>query len=377
MTSCLWFACTLVVIIGCTYALVSAFLVARFARQPKPIFNSAENVTLLKPLYGAEDGVGVSLASFCAQDQTAGVQMLCGVQDASDPAIAVVCNLKEQFPSCDVELVIASPRAGGNPKISNILNIFPQAKHDVVILSDSDIRVQPDYVRHVLSILQQPGVGLVTCLYRGCALTGFWSRMAAAAVDQHFLPSVLVGAALGLAKPCFGSTIALRRSTLAQIGGFEAFRNTLADDYAMGDAVRQIGLEVRIAPFTVGHTFSETSFGGLLAHELRWARTIRLVDPAGYAGSAITHPLPFALAALLLSGFSAIAWMILLATLACRLFVPIQVERLPGGGKGSVWLSPLRDLLSFAVFLASYMPGAVNWRGRRYNVGADGTVTPI
>jgi ceramide glucosyltransferase len=201
--------------------------------------------------------------------------------------------------------------------------------------------------------------------------------MAAAAVDQHFLPNVLVGVSTGLAKPCFGSTIALRRATLTRIGGFEAFANTLADDYAMGDAVRRLGMKVEIAPFTIGHTFSEASFGELWAHELRWARTIRLVDPAGYLGSVVTHPLPFALAALLLSDFSAIAWMILAGTLACRLFVPIQVERLSGGGKSSWWLSPLRDMLSFAVFVASFMPGDVNWRGRRYSVGSDGTVTPI
>jgi ceramide glucosyltransferase len=141
--------------------------------------------------------------------------------------------------------------------------------------------------------------------------------------------------------------------------------------------VRKLGLKVAIAPFTIGHTFSESSFGELLAHELRWARTIRLVDPAGYAGTVVTHPLPFALTALLLSGFSTIGWMIVLVVLACRLCVPIQVERLPGGGKSSLWLSPLRDMLSFAVFVASYMPGAVNWRGRRYSVGSDGTVTPI
>jgi ceramide glucosyltransferase len=164
---------------------------------------------------------------------------------------------------------------------------------------------------------------------------------------------------------------------LAEIGGFEAFAHTLADDYAMGDAVRKKGRKVAIAPFTIGHTFSEDSFAELLAHELRWARTIRLVDPIGYAGSVITHPLPFALAALPLSGFNAIAWTILVLTLACRLFVPLQVERLPGGGKGSILLAPLRDVLSFAVFVASYMPGAVSWRGRRYSVGADGTVRPI
>lgn len=377
MTSCLWLVCTLAALIGCIYALFASFLVARFAVRPKPKFGGAENVTLIKPLYGAEFGLDASLASFCAQDYPEGLQMLCGVQDPADPAIAVVHNLQRRFPGLDLELVVGTRRPTGNPKVGNILNMFPATKHRLLILSDSDMRVAPDYVRLITASLQQPGVGLVTCLYRGAAIGGFWSRMAAAAVDQHFLPSVLVGVALGLAKPCFGSTIAIKRDTLERIGGFEAFANTLADDYAMGDAVRRLGLKVEIAPFTVGHTFSEASFGELLAHELRWSRTIRLVDPVGYAGSIVTHPLPFALAALPLSGFSAIAWMILAGTLACRLFVPIQVERLPGGGKGTWWLSPLRDLLSFVVFVASFLPGAVNWRGRRYSVGSDGTVTPI
>jgi ceramide glucosyltransferase len=377
MTSCLWLTCILIAIIGSVYAILASFLVARFAHRPKPILGQTENVTLLKPLYGTEPGLAANLQSFCVQDYAAAIQMVCGVQDPSDPAVPVVRNLKEQFPSGDVELVVDARRAGGNPKIANILNMFPRASHDLIILSDSDMRVGKQYVPDVVAALQQPQVGLVTCLYRGCAITGFWSRLAAAAVDQHFLPSVLVGVRFGLAKPCFGSTIALRRETLERIGGFDAFANTLADDYAMGDAVRRLGLKVEIAPFTIGHTFAEASFGELLAHELRWARTIRLVDPFGYAGSIITHPLPFALAALPLSGFNAIAWMILAVTLACRLFVPIQVDRLPGGGKSSLWLSPLRDLLSFAVFVASYIPGAVSWRGRRYSVSSDGTVTPI
>lgn len=377
MTSSLWLVCTLIAIIGCIYAMLAAFLVARFARRPKSILGPTENVALIKPLYGAEPVLGDNLGSFVRQDYPGDVQMICGVQDAADPAIQIVRNLEERFPSAEIELVTSSRSAGGNPKIANVLNIYPRARHDVLILSDSDMRVEPHYVRDVVATLQQPEVGLVTCLYRGRAIGGFWSRLAAAAVDQHFLPSVLVGVQLGLAKPCFGSTIAIRRSTLNEIGGFEAFADTLADDYAMGDAVRQKGLKVAIAPFTVGHTFSESTFAELLGHELRWARTIRLVDPAGYTGSVITHPLPFALAALPLGSFNAIAWMIVLLTLACRLFVPLQVERLPGGGKSSILLTPLRDILSFAIFVASYLPGAVSWRGRRYSVGADGTVRPI
>jgi ceramide glucosyltransferase len=377
MTTCLWLVCTLVAIIGSVYAVLAGVLTSKFAGQSLPPLQTAEDVTLLKPLYGAETELEQNLASFCAQDYAADVELVCGVQDPADPAIGVVQNLRTQFPNRTIKLAVAPSRSGGNPKISNILSMFPLALHDVIVLSDSDMRVDRNYVRDVVATLQQPEVGLVTCLYRGHAVGGIWSRLAAAAVDHHFLPSVLVGLRFGLAQPCFGSTIALRRETLKRIGGFESVADTLADDYAIGDAVRGLGLKIAIPPFTVDHTFSERTLSEFLAHELRWARTIRLVDPKGYAGSIVTHPLPFAIVALLLSGFSAIGLIILATTLACRVFVPIQVERLPGGGQSSVWLSPLRDLLSFAVFVASFVPGAVDWRGRRYRVGSDGSVTPV
>lgn len=377
MTFCLWLVCTLIAMIGSAYALLAAILVARFAGGTRAVLRKAEDVTLLKPLYGAEAALAPNLASFCAQNYAAGIQVVCGVQDPHDPAILFVQDLRARFPDRDIRLVVGPKAVTGNPKISNILNMMPEASHDILILSDSDMSAGSDYVRDVVATLQQPEVGLVTCLYRGRTVGGFWSRLAAAAVDHHFLPSVLVGLKFGMAHPCFGSTIALRRETLRRIGGFEAFAGALADDYEMGDAVRRLGLKVAIPPFTLGHTFSDKSFSELIAHELRWARTIRLVDPKGYAGSIVTHPLPFALAALPLSGFSAIAVIILAATLASRLFIPIQVERLPGGGKSSLWLSPLRDLVSFAVFVASFVPGAVSWRGRRYSVESDGSVTPL
>jgi ceramide glucosyltransferase len=377
MASCLWLVCTLVAILGGVYAVLAGCLVAGLSARHKALLNKAEPVTLLKPLCGAESSLEANLGSFCAQDYPAAVDMVCGVQDPADPAVLVVQNLRAKFPATPIALSVAPRTSAGNPKISNILSMFQLAKHDILVLSDSDMEVGPSYVRDIAAALQQPGVGLVTCLYRGRAVGGIWSQLAAAAVDQHFLPSVLVGMRLGLAKPCFGSTIAVRRDTLEQIGGFEAFADTLADDYAMGDAVRRLGLEVAIPPFTIGHTFSDASLGELLTHELRWARTIRLVDPVGYIGSIVTHPLPFAIAALALSGFSAIGWMILAVTLASRLFVPIQVERLAGGGKSSLWLSPLRDLVSFIVFAVSFLPGTVRWRGRRYQVGPDGSVRPI
>lgn len=376
MTSCLWLVCTFLAVIGSIYALVAATLVARLQVQSIPLLRQKEDVSLLKPLHGAEPGLTANLESFCTQEYAGEIQLICGIQDLADPAALVVQNLRAKFPDRSIDLARGAKAAVRNPKIANITNMIPLARNGVVILSDSDMHVGPNYVHDVVAALQQPEVGLVTCLYRGRAIGGFWSRLAAAAVDQHFLPSVLVGLKLGLAHPCFGSTIALRKETLDRIGGFEAFGNTLADDYAMGEAVRRLGFKVAIPPFTIGHTSADSSFSELFRHELRWARTIRLVDPMGYAGSILTHPLPFALSAFVLSGFSAIGVIILAGTLASRLFVPIQVERLPGGGKSSLWLSPLRDLLSFAVFVASYLPGTVDWRGRSYRVDSDGSVTP-
>ena len=198
----------------------------------------------------------------------------------------------------------------------------------------------------------------MTCLYRGLPITGVWSRLAAAEIDHRFLPSVLVGLRLGLAKPCFGSTMALRAETLRRIGGFAAFADQLADDYAIGAAVRRLGLEVAIPPMVVDHVCSEHSFVELARRELRWARTIRLVDPLGYRGSVVTHPLPFALVAAALQGFAPASLAILGLVLACGLLVPLQFARSLGGGRVPIWLTPVRDLLSFAIFLVSFLP----WR---------------
>ncbi len=165
----------------------------------------------------------------------------------------------------------------------------------MIVLADSDMLVGRDYLDRVVAALERPGVGAVTCLYRGIAVPGIWSRLATQWIDFHFLPSVVVGMALGLAKPCFGSTIALRRDTLERIGGFMAFKDRLADDYAIGEAVRGLGLSVAVPrDLVLGHTCTAASFGALLRQELRWSRTIRSLDPAGFVGSAVTHPIAWA-----------------------------------------------------------------------------------
>ncbi len=331
-------------------------------------------MTILKPLHGDEPGLFENLSSFCAQDYPAPVQVLCGARDARDPAIVAVERLKAAFPGADLQLVVDGAAHGANLKVANLIAMARHARHDCIVMADSDIGVEPRYLEKVTAALAASGVGAATCLYHGAAAAGFWSRLAALAIDAHFLPNVLVGLRTGLAKPCFGSTIALARERLADIGGFEAFADRLADDYAVGDAVRARGLRVAIPSMLVAHSCSETSFLDLWRHELRWARTIRSVDPLGYAGSFVTHPLAWALIAVAAGSPASGAAAGVLA-IASRMALLRAVRRNFALAAPPYWLLPVRDLLSFAVFVWSFCGRDLAWRGRNYRIRAGGRLT--
>ena len=278
--------CAAVASLGCLYLAVAiAVIFFRTRKQkacPKP-----EPVTILKPLHGAEPRLAECLASFCVQDYPAPIQIIFGLQDGNDPALAIAKSLQEKFPGLDIGITVDATAHGTNAKISNLINMNATAKHDILIAVDSDILAPPDYLQQVVALLQKPGAGGVSVLYYGKSAGPVWSRLGAAWIDTHFLPSVMVGMALGMAKPCFGSTIALKREALERIGGFQAFADQLADDYAIGAAARKAGFSVEIGPSTVGHVCHEETFRDLLRHQLRWARTIRSIDLPGYLGSLI------------------------------------------------------------------------------------------
>lgn len=361
---------------GSLYAIAAAVTVRRYAQPSAARDAPAVAVTILKPLHGTEPELYANLRSFCAQDYPAPVQIIFGAHDADDPALAVTRQLVGEFPGRSFDIVVNADATGVNGKIANLTAMQSAICNDVIVISDSDIRVDPDYLRTVVGTLSERGVGLVTCLYRGDA-HGVWSRLAAMAIDYHFLPNVLVGLALGRARPCFGSTIALNRRTLEDIGGFAAFADQLADDHAMGEAVRARGMRVVLAPVVVAHQCSERSLADLLRHELRWARTIRAIDPAGYAGSVVTHALPLALIAGALRGFDAVGLGAIACALACRLVLMMQVDHTFGSRSARWWLAPVRDGLSFGVFVASFFVGIVSWRGQRYIVRRDGTMAEM
>jgi ceramide glucosyltransferase len=363
---------------GSAYQLLAARQVRALLVQPRARRKTAAPaVTILKPLHGAEPGLDVALQSFLAQDYPGTVQVVFGVQDPADPAQLVVGSLRRAHPRRDVALVVDATPHGANRKISNVINMMRRAKHDIILLADSDIVVRPDYLREVVAALETPGVGVVTCPYRGQAVRGIWSRLAAMGLTYQFLPSVAVGVGLGLAQPCMGSTIALRREVLTRIGGFEAFADLLADDYAIGAAVRGTGLRSLVAPVLVAHNCTEHGLAELARHELRWARTIRGVDPAGFFGSGVTYAVPLALLGLFLTGASLVSLAVLAFALICRLWLMREVDRIAGVDGRGRWLAPLRDVLSFTIFLGSFFVRAVDWRGTQFRVDAQGALRRI
>jgi ceramide glucosyltransferase len=360
---------------GCAYALLAAALVLRFGRGAE--LNSTDpwpSVTILKPLHGLDPGLRENLLSFCDQDYRGQRQVVFGVQSPEDPAIPVVRGIIEERSDLDLDLVVSAQQHGSNPKIANLINMESAAKHEVIVIADSDMRVERSYLSALVPLLQEPSVGAVTCAYDGQSGLGVWSRLADLGIHAHFLPGVIVGLFLGMAQPCFGSTIALRRETLHLIGGFRRFRDALADDYALGEAVRNRGSRVAVAPFLVAHRGNTTGLADLMRQELRWAKTIFVVNRAGFIGTGVTHAFPLSLmACAFLGGAGGALWLIAIAV-ACRFALLASVSRRFNLTRASLWLLPLRDLMSFVIYIACFMARDVHWRGQDFLIAPDGTM---
>ena len=360
---------------GAAYALLAAWLAAKFVARDESVVDNFPALSILKPLHGDELALEQNLGSFFQQTYPAPYQLVFGVHAPDDPAIAVVETLCRSYPAVDAVLVVDKARHGANPKIANLINMQTAARHDVLVLSDSDIAVEPDYLRRVAGALTPEAVGAVTCVYTGWPAAGLVSRLSAMGVSYHFLPNVIVGLGLKLTAPCFGSTIAIKGPVLREIGGLAAFAGQLADDNEIGKAVRGKGYKVAIPPFAVRHAATETTARAWFSHELRWMRTIRTVDPAGHAGSIVTHAFPLSLLGLMMAGLAPVTIAAVATTLLARLVLKWRIDRAFQGPAGPYWLVPVRDVLSFCVFLLSLFGGAVVWQNERLRVHGDGALS--
>ncbi len=363
----------LLAVIGVSQALFAARLVVRFSRIDPDFIGSRPPVTVLKPLHGAEPMLEEALYSLCRQAYGP-LQIVFGVQNPSDPAVGVVKRLQQRFPGIEMALVVDSTLHGRNRKVGNLINMLPAARHNVLVIADSDVHVREDYLDCLVAALAAPGVGLVTTLYAGLpASPCLTAQLGAMQITHGFLPSALLARRLGRGD-CLGATMCLRRDDLARIGGLESLVDHLADDNVLGQRIQRLGMNVALARSVPLTTVPETDLPALFRHELRWARTIRTLEPVGFAASILQYPMFWAILTMAFSRFApwsitlfAAVW--LLRALAARRIDGALGRTWRGDYKGilaffcPVWLLPFRDGLSVFVMLVSYASRRVDWRG--------------
>ena len=335
--------------------------------------------TIFKPVRGADAGAYENFASFCRQDYPT-YQLLFGVREEADPAVPIIRQLMADFPACDIDLVTSDRAWGYNAKVSNLQNIFPAAKHDILLIADSDIRVAPDYLRRVIAPMQRTEVGMVTCLYRGAAAQTPAALLEDVGIASTFGPEVCSSRLLEGIAFALGSTIVMRRDLLERIGGFAGVADYLADDFLLGNRTAKLGYEVVLSDCVVDHVSGPTSWNAMLKHQLRWGRSTRISRPWGYRGLLLTYGTATALFALLAWGFAPFAWWLLSITMLAR-FLPVFLVGMYGLRDRMLarwfWLVPIRDLMTFGIWLVSFVGDEIEWRGARFRVLPSGELAPL
>jgi ceramide glucosyltransferase len=336
----------------------------RPAPAPRP-----GGVSVLKPVHGLDPGFAAAIRSQAEQDHPQ-FEVLFGVRDPEDPAVPEVEALIRAHPDRSVRL-IQSATAAPNGKVGVLIDLAREARFDTLVVSDADIRVERDYLARVTAPLADPGVGLVTCLYRATAESwpGHWEALG---IATDFVPSALVAPLAGVDEFAFGSTMALRRPDLERAGGFEALADYLADDYQLGRRIHALGLRCVLSDVVVETNLDSSSWSGIWRHQLRWARTIRVSRFAGYLGLPLTHATTWAVLAAA-AGFWWLAAPLFLLRMAMALTAGIGVLRSPVVARLAL-LIPFRDLWGAAVWAAGLFGSTVQWRGRRLTLTRDGRI---
>lgn len=361
------------------FGMYAAWRFFRVAPRPRTAAAVLPPVSVLKPLKGAPPDLYENLASFCRLDYPV-FQLVCGVRDAGDPAVGVVHRLQRDFANCDIRLVIDPRVIGSNYKVSTLHHLMNEVEYDYLVVTDSDVSVQPDYLRTIIPPLTAAGVGVVSCVYRGEAPQPLPALLESLMINTTFIPQVVVAGQIEAPRYAFGATMAVTRDCLEAIGGFAALRDYLADDYYLGLHASRAGYEVEVLPVVVKTRPDACSFDDLFHHQLRWARTQRNCRPAGYVGTVVTYGTFWAAVGLLGWWSSPELRLLALVTLGGRLGSAALLERVFLRSRlppASLLLIPFTDLLSFAIWCISLGGNTVHWREHRFRVQQDGRMVRI
>ncbi len=356
-----------------------AFLRARKAdRSVRPTQNLLP-VSILKPLKGIDPEIYESFRSHCTQDYPE-YEIIFGVSDPNDPAVASVERLMKEFPNGSIQLIVCEEILGPNVKVSNLARMVQVARHDLLLVNDSDIRVEGDYLRRVIAPLADPQVGMVTCLYRGVASSTIGSKLEALGIGTDFCAGVLAAQQLeGGLHFGLGSTLAFRRDELDRIGGFKALVDFLADDYELGRRIAGLNKRVVLSDAVVETHLPPYDLRQFFDHQLRWFRGVRDARKAGYIGLVTTFGVAWGLLLCFAARFAAWSCGALAVVLLLRILLTLVMCRSvlrDQGSLKSMWLLPLRDLIAVGVWLASFAGHTVTWRGVRFKL-KDGRLSRI
>ena len=361
------------------YYLYSLYATIVFFSQTQEIDpDFSPPITILKPLCGLDWESYTALASFCQQDYSE-YQIIFSVQDSQDPSIEVVQKLQQEFSHLDIELVISDRAIGINPKINNIANGATKIKYPILVISDSDIQVEKDYLKTIIQPFADPLVGVVTCLYNSLT-EGFLAGFEALDIASQFCPKVLTARQLEDVKFAFGSTIAIRQETLDKIGGFLAIADYLADDYQLGYLPSQNGYKVILSPYLVEHRLANVTFNTFIHRQIRWFKCIRVERFWGYVGLIFTYGIINSFVLLLLTQGSLFGWSIFGLVWNIRFLTAylIAIKYLKdANAKDFFLLIPLRDFVSFGIWCYSFSGDKVIWRGETYQLLPNGQLSQL
>jgi ceramide glucosyltransferase len=377
ISSILQWICLIPVAGGSVYAVLCMITFLRFCRKAVPptdgSFSGWPSVTILKPVCGLEKNQRENLRSACLQDYPA-FQVVYSVQNLDDPVIPLLMDIQREFGAEKVSVAVERVRAGTNGKINNLLGALPYARNDILIISDSDVKLKPDYLKAIAAPLGDPGVGGVCTLYRAVLADRWFEKMELLTFNSDFVPSVIFAYVTGASKFCLGASIAFRRSFIDEIGGLETLADYLVEDYEMGRRIWSSGKKIALVPHFVDVVVDYKSFSRWWSHQLYWDQNTRAAQPAGFFASVLTRAVPFAVFFAAIRMADARGLEVLAGALAVRL---ITAAAMMWGirdyeGLRSLPLLPLREIAAFVSWFLSFTKRTVRWRDSEFILTRDG-----
>ena len=335
-------------------------------------------VSLLKPVHGVDFGSVENFESFCRQNYP-DYEIIFAVNDDSDPAVPLIRDVIARFPERNIRLISGAPQLGANKKVNNLIELARAARHEIIILTDGDVRVLPNYLREVVAPFADPKIGGVTSFYRGITQKNLAAELEAIGAASDFFAGVLVAEWMEGISFALGASIATTKSWVAKIGGFEAIADMHSDDYELGHRIAKSGGRIVLSHELVWTMYPAQSASGFWNHQVRWSRTVRLCRPLSFIGLIFTHGLPWAIAAALVAPTASIALGYLAAYLILRLLAAWTVGVRVSGDetvRKKLWLIPLRDAIHFIVWLASFASNKITWGGQQFTM-REGRMTPL